>query len=136
VAESKDSPKSTRKVKNPETFRERAIKASEQSDQPKRSSRIKSAAGKPIRPVLSSVKRVRNNKVVRTLTAPFRFIGRFLLPKYFRESYQELKLVEWPNRKTSRQLTFAVLIFAFIFAVIVSIIDFGLDKLFKEVLLK
>jgi preprotein translocase SecE subunit len=136
VAESKDSPKSTRKVKNPETFRERAIKASGQNDQPKRSSRIKSAAGKPIRPVVSLVKRAGRNKVVRTAAVPLRFIGRFLFPKYFRESYRELRLVEWPNRKTSRDLTFAVLIFAFIFAVIVSIIDYGLDKLFKEVLLK
>ena len=136
MAESKDSPKSTRKVKNPETFRQRAIKAGEQNQQPGRRSRLRSAAGKPVRPVVAGVKKFSRLKPVRLATAPLRFVGRFLFPKYFRESYRELKLVKWPDRKTSRDLTFAVLIFAFIFAVIVSIIDYGLDKLFKEVLLK
>ena len=136
MAESNDSPKKTRKVRNPETFRERVIKAGEQDQQPDRRRRLRKAAARPVRPVVRSLKRFGKLKPVRILTWPFRLIGKLLAPKYVRDSYKELKLVEWPNRKKSRELTFAVIVFAIVFAVIVSIIDYGLDKLFKEVLLK
>lgn len=132
-------PKSTkviRKVKNPETFRERAVKASEQEAQPKRSHKLRNAAGRPVRPVVGGAKRVGQNKVFRAITSPIRLIGRVLFPKYFRNSYRELKQVKWPNRRESRQLTFAVLMFSLAFGVVVALVDYGLDKLFREVLLK
>jgi preprotein translocase SecE subunit len=66
----------------------------------------------------------------------FRWIGYVLLPPYFRNSWRELRKVEWPNRKQSVQLTGAVIIFAVIFGGIVAGVDFGLDKAFKEILLK
>jgi preprotein translocase SecE subunit len=65
-----------------------------------------------------------------------RVIGRILLPRYFRNSWKELRLVTWPGFKQSRQLTGAVILFAVIFGVVVALLDFGLDKVFKEVLLK
>ena len=72
-------------------------------------------------------------------TKPFRFIGRvlskILFLSYFRESWRELRQVTWPNRKETIQLTFAVFIFAVTFALFIGVIDFGLDKLFREVLL-
>ncbi|MDL2342180.1 MAG: preprotein translocase subunit SecE [Patescibacteria group bacterium] len=139
-ADAKDSSKvaatSTRKVKNPETFRERALKASEQSQQPDRRSRIRSVAGKPARPIAGIAKKASGNKVLRVLAKPFRLLGRILFPKYFRNSYRELRQVQWPDRRESRQLTFAVLAFAFVFGAFVAILDFGLDKLFRGVLLK
>ncbi len=131
-----DAAKPTRTVKNPETFRERALKASEQSQQPDRRSRLRSVAGKPAKPIASAVRRVGQNKVSRVISQPFRFIGRLIFPKYFRNSYRELLQVQWPDRSESRQLTFAVLAFAVVFGVIVAIVDFGLDKLFRGVLLK
>lgn len=136
MAESKDSPKSVRKVKNPETFRERAIKASEKVDQPTKRGRIRSAAGRPVKPVVRAARKVGSTKPARIIGWPFRFLGRILVPKYVRNSYQELKLVEWPDRKKTRQLTTAVLIFAVVFAAVVSAVDFVLEKLFREVLLK
>ncbi len=66
----------------------------------------------------------------------FRWIGYVLLPPYFRNAYRELRKVEWPNRKQSWQLTWAVIIFAVIFGVIIAVVDYGLDKLFKQILLK
>lgn len=75
---------------------------------------------RPLRPV---------GRVIRT-------IGRFIVPRYFRNSFRELRQVTWPNRRESWRLTSAVLFFSVIFGVIVAAVDFGLDKLFKEVLLK
>ena len=128
--------KSVRKVKNPETFRERAVKASEQSSQPSRRSRFGSAAIRPARPVVGAARQVGNNKAVKIAAIPFRLLGRLVFPKYFRNSYRELRQVKWPDARESRQLTFAVLAFAIVFGVLVAIVDFGLDKLFRGVLLK
>lgn len=72
-------------------------------------------------------------------TRPVRFIGRILskvlFVGYFVNSWRELRKVTWPNRKQTIQLTFAVFVFAIIFAVFVSVVDFGLDKLFRKVFL-
>lgn len=65
-----------------------------------------------------------------------RIVGRILLPRYLRNAGRELRLVTWPNAKESRQLTFAVVIFAVIFGVLIAGVDYGLDKLFKGILLK
>lgn len=115
-----DKPKAKRLVKNPETFRERALKASQDADQPKKAAKLKSAGGKVAKPTAGPLK-----KFLRILT-----------PKYIRNSWQELRKVTWPSWKESRQLTFAVLIFAVIFGAIIALVDFGLDKLFRNILLK
>lgn len=61
---------------------------------------------------------------------------RYVIPKYFREAWHELKDVKWPNRKDTAKLTLAVFIFAIIFGILVAITDYGLDKVFKKILLK
>jgi preprotein translocase SecE subunit len=70
---------------------------------------------------------------------PFRVIGKvlgyILLVPYFRSSLVELKQVTWPDWKLSWRLTWAVLVFSVFFGVIVAIVDFGLDKLFKQLIL-
>jgi preprotein translocase SecE subunit len=65
-----------------------------------------------------------------------RFLGRILGLTYIRDSWRELRLVAWPTRTQSRQLTFAVIIFSVIFGGLIALVDLGLNKLFKEVLLK
>lgn len=67
---------------------------------------------------------------------PMRILGLILLPRYFRNSWKELRQVTWPNRKQSWQLTSAVIIFATIFGILIAAVDFGLNKLFKELLLR
>ncbi|MGI9027466.1 MAG: preprotein translocase subunit SecE [Candidatus Saccharimonadales bacterium] len=59
-----------------------------------------------------------------------------LAPKFMREAGQEIKLVTWPNFRETIRLTMAVFIFAVIFASIVGVLDYGLDKLFREVIIK
>ncbi len=63
-------------------------------------------------------------------------ISLILWPRYFRNSWRELRQVTWTNGKQSRQLTTAVVLFATIFGVLIALLDFGLDKVFKQVLLK
>ena len=65
----------------------------------------------------------------------FRFIGKIFWPTYFRESWKELRQVTWPTRRETWQLTLAVIIFSTIFGVIVAVVDYGLNKLFKQLLI-
>lgn len=67
---------------------------------------------------------------------PFLFIARFLIPPYIRNSGRELAMVDWPDRRQTRQLTGAVILFTIVFGTLVAILDFGLDKLFKQVIVK
>lgn len=60
---------------------------------------------------------------------------RHLLPRYLREAGAELKQTEWPNRRETWKLTFAVFLFAIIFGLVIALVDFGLDKVFRKVLL-
>ncbi|MEI6480759.1 MAG: preprotein translocase subunit SecE [Candidatus Saccharibacteria bacterium] len=73
-------------------------------------------------------------------TRPVRFVGRVLsrvlLLRYFRDSWKELRLVTWPDRKETRQLTLAVFAFAIVFGLMVTVTDYGLDKVFKKLILK
>lgn len=65
-----------------------------------------------------------------------RFIGRILGLGYIRSSWQELKQVTWPTRREGRRLTTAVVIFSVVFGALIAVVDYGLDKLFKQILLK
>ena len=131
--------KSKRKVRNPETFRERAIKAAENEGRPLRTRRLGQAAGKVGRPVIGTVGRTGSKvaafKPFRIFRRPLRLLGRLLWPKYLRNSFQELKLVKWPNWPESRRLTVAVLIFAIIFGATIAGVDYVLDKIFRKILL-
>lgn len=65
----------------------------------------------------------------------FRIIGYILVPPYLRNSWGELKQVTWPGRKETFQLTLAVLAFAVIFGILVTTVDYGLEKVFKRIIL-
>ena len=128
-----------------ETVREKATKAREVLDaapsKPKRRrvvGRVLSAPFRglawlghktPLRQIGHGIRWVFHTRIMR-------FLGRVLGLKFVRDSWKELRLVTWPNRKQSRQLTSAVIIFSILFGALVALVDFGLDKLFKEVILK
>lgn len=79
------------------------------------------------------------NLAMRTLVDIFRpifWLLRHIIPRYIRNSFAELRQVTWPNRKQSRQLTTAVVLFSIVFGFLVATLDYGLDKLFKKVFLK
>jgi preprotein translocase SecE subunit len=123
--------------KKRETVRERANKST------------KKAANTPrIRKIASSANKTRG-KVGAVLTKEFTPIktgeskvGKYLgkkkrvTPMYFVESFKELRKVSWPSRKTVAKLTIAVFLFSFFMATMVKALDYGFDKLFKNVILK
>jgi len=65
-----------------------------------------------------------------------RFLGRIVGFSFVRNSWKELKTVTWPSWRESRRLTTAVIVFSVVFGALIAAVDFGLDKLFKQFLLK
>lgn len=65
-----------------------------------------------------------------------RLLGRILGLSFIRGSWRELKEVTWPTRREGRRLTTAVIIFSVVFGALIALVDYGLDKLFKQLLLK
>ena len=127
------------RVRKVETVRERNEKISAKaqakaSKAPKR--RVLRAATKVAKPL---------SKPMRILTWPFRtrpmravgrFLGRLFWPRYFRNSYKELRLVEWPSRMNTWKLTFAVLIFALVFGLAAAGVDLILDKIIRRIVFR
>lgn len=99
-----------------------------------------SSAKEVVKKPLKKVHQVGKKEVY--LPLPDNKAGKFLnkrrsfVPKYFRESWAELKLVTWPTRKETWKLTLAVFVFAISFGAVIALVDFGLDKIFKALLLK
>lgn len=118
-----------RLVKKAETVREKAERAAEDSQQPRRLHATKRRASAPFRAIGTGGKKLGKYK-------PFRILGFIIVPPYFRNSWKELRQVTWPKFPVSFRLTFAVIVFAIVFGCLVAALDYGLDKLFKQVLLK
>ena len=91
-----------------------------------------------VKPAVHRVKSRKSNKLFGVLLRPLRIfrVLRFLVPPYVKNSFNELRQVTWPSRRETIKLTFAVFMFAIIFGALITITDFGLDKIFKKVLLK
>lgn len=122
-------------VKNPETFRERAAKAADTPEKVKRTIRLRETGGKVTRPAGNFMAKVFSKPPFSWLARPLRLIGHVILPRYIRNSWRELRLVQWPSRHESLRLTRAVLIFATIFGVSVAALDYVLNKLFRSILI-
>ncbi len=131
-----EQPKSKRVVKNPETFRERAIKATTEGEKPQKRAVVRSGIKAVFSPIGRVFKGFFGLKIFKPLRTPLRILGKILIPVYFRNSWKELKLVTWPSFKESLRLTYAVLIFAIVFGISIAVVDYGLDILFKKILLK
>ena len=82
------------------------------------------------------LRRLGRIKLIQIIGKILKLVGRFVIPKYFRSSYAELKQVTWPSFSESRKLTFAVLAFAIVFGALVATLDYGLSNLFRIILLK
>ncbi len=132
----KASPKKVPRVRKKPSFREQANKARVSAG---KTGRLRKTARGIKRPftVISN-----QGKKEYYLPMPDNKVGRFLnkrrgiIPVYFKEAWAELRRVTWPTRKETWKLTFAVFIFAVVFGLLISVTDYGLDKLFKKVILK
>ncbi len=129
--------KKKRVIKKTETIREKATKKTDAA--PKRR-RLRNAANSVSRP-LKTVHRL-SQKEYHPIKLPDNKAGRFLTtgrrvtPSFFREAWAEVRQVKWPNRSETTKLTIAVLIFAITFGTIIAVVDYGLDNLFRELILK
>lgn len=122
-------------TKKTTSVRETAEKQRAKDAKPRKLKQTASGAAKPVRTALHFGKReyyipLPNNKVGRFLNKKRRFV-----PKYFRESWAELRQVTWPDRKTTIKLTIAVFVFSAIFMIMISVVDYGLTKLFRNIIL-
>ena len=112
-----------------QTVREKTEQTATDASKPSRKSKVLRLIARPLRPVgrmLAAIERFK----------PIHVVGLVVVPRYFRNSWKELRQVTWPNRKETRQLTVAVMVFATIFGILIALTDYGLDKVFKKVILK
>ena len=141
-ASSKEVAKKTeakkKRVRKPkQTIRERNVKAKENEGKEKRVRKAANATAST------------SKKVGRALTTEYHLTerkennddhgffskSRSLTPRYFRASGQEIRKVPWPGFKTTWKLVFAVFVFAAIIGGFIAALDWGLEKLFREVIL-
>ena len=130
MADSESSKPKRRVVKKAETVRELAEKSA--NAQPKKRGIVRLTLhyiGKPFVLIGKQLAKLGRFK-------PFRVLGFIIVPPYFRNSWKELKLVTWPTGREAWRLTLAVIIFSIIFGVMIAGVDWVLDKVFKQVLLK
>ena len=140
----RQSARAKRRLRAPsETVREKAVKA--QADiadtRPTKKHRLGRVLSAPFRALgwlghVPPLRQIGHGLRWFFLLRPLRFLGKILGLRYIRDSWRELKLVTWPSRTQSRQLTVAVVIFSVVFGGLIAIVDFGLDKLFKQVIIK
>lgn len=137
-----DAKKKRRVVKKaPETVRQKREKAADVKPKQRRVRQTASKAGTPLKAIGRAIRKVFRPfsfllKPFRTRPARFagRILAKILLVNYIRNSWKELRLVEWPDRRSTFKLTVAVFIFAIVLSSLVAVLDFGLDKLFRQIL--
>jgi preprotein translocase SecE subunit len=135
VADSEPSKNTKRRLRAPaQTVREKAEKAQATSEKPARGRRLKAAATTSKKP-FAKLGKVFDRQPFRFIGLIFHYIGLVLVPRFVRNSFKELRLVTWPNAKQTRQLTTAVILFAVVFGAVITVVDYGLDKLFKALIL-
>ncbi len=119
-------------AKNTETLRQKTQK---QADKKPKRRVLRNTASRVTAP-LRTLKPLGKPFQAKPVRKTARIVSLIIWPRFFRGAWKELRLVVWPSRKETWRLATAVFIFAIVFGIIVAITDFGLDKLFKNVILK
>ncbi len=123
---------SKRTIKKSETVRERASKSVDAKPKRRVLRGTASKVGRPLKALAPLAKPFK----VKPVRKVGRVVGFVLWPSFFRGAWKELRQVVWPNRKETWRLTTAVFVFALVFGALIAITDYGLDKLFRTVILK
>lgn len=113
---------------------EAATKQAEAEPKKKRTRGVFSKIGRPFAILFGFL-----GKILKPLAPIGRFLRKilnWLVPRYFINSWREVKQVTWPSRKETWRLTGAVFVFALVFGALVAGVDKGLDEFFKKVILK
>jgi preprotein translocase SecE subunit len=149
VADSDQAPvRKKRRLRAPtETVRERAVKVQEAAANPTPTKRglIFRGFTAPLRFVGHGLAWLSHRPPLKQIgrslrwfftRRPMKFLGRMLGFGYIISSFREVKLVSWPTMRQSLRLTQAVIIFSVIFGALIAGVDYGLDKIFKQIILK
>ena len=134
--------KKEEEVKKPKPVRKKqqTVRQRSETEQNRKPRRLRSTAGKIASPLKKA--RVLGKREYHVVPLPDNRAGNILrkrvriFPSFVVNAWREIRLVTWPGRSETIRLTIAVFVFAVVFAVIVGFLDYGLDKLFKEVILK
>lgn len=118
-----------RRLRTQPTLREKTERVSDTRS--KSSSRAKQRLASPFRALGAAIAKLWRSKAF----TPLRWVGRVVVPRYFRNAFAELKLVQWPKARLVWRLTGAVLVFGLIMGLAVAGLDWVFEKLFREVLL-
>jgi preprotein translocase SecE subunit len=127
--------KDKRSSKKTETLRERTERTSNAAPKSRRLQATASKLGKPVHAARKVGRKefhlpMPDNRFGRILSKRIRF-----MPRFFKDAWKELRLVEWPNARMTMRLTFAVFVFSVVFGAIITAVDYGLDKVFRKVFL-
>lgn len=77
-----------------------------------------------------------DNKSAKRTKKPFILFRPFIaLGRYIRDSWRELRKVEWPSRHATWKMTLAVIVFCVIIGVLVLVLDWASQWLIQEVIL-
>jgi preprotein translocase SecE subunit len=124
------SDKEDKKPRNkPLTVRERAEKAIEDASKPNKKEVTENTSENKKRKLLKKKAKTEKPKKDKK---PRRF---HIIPKFIRLAFREIRLVTWPDARTTFKLSTAVIIFATIFAILISLVDYGFGKIFQKVFL-
>jgi preprotein translocase SecE subunit len=133
MAEDMKAKKGLRKV---ESMRDKSAKGETAGT---KSRRLKGAVKQSARPFKAASRVAKKEYFIvqprQTGTKSFLTRSRRWTPGYFRSAYGELKQVTWPSRKESWKLVSAVFIFSIAFGLVITIVDYGLEKLFRKAFL-
>ncbi len=123
MSNKKNKAKSSAKRSNKTTVTVKKSTDTTVVDKPISTKKVQPAVGKPEAKQPANPKRERPKKGL---------LER--LNHYFKESWRELKKVQWPNRKATWSLTIAVILFTAFFSVVILLIDIVFQELFNLIL--
>lgn len=132
-----DKQQTGRRRRKPESVRERAQKAEAAKGRQPRRRKLSRAASKPAGRIrnwlgtyIATHEHDESSRLKNFLTKP-----RSPVPSYISGAFNEIRLVTWPTFKEAMRLTLAVFVFAIAIAMLVSALDWVLDKAFQEIIL-
>jgi preprotein translocase SecE subunit len=136
MAEEVAKQRKKRRLKAAPTMREKAEKVQAKAGKQSRLRKIR-VIGVPVKLAAKA-----GMKEYHPIKLPDNRLGRFLrkrvrfMPKYFIESWRELRLVTWPSNRQTMRLVIAVFLFATIFGALIGVTDSLLENIFRRIIVQ
>jgi preprotein translocase subunit SecE len=123
------------KLRKPSSsMRESAAQSRARAEKPKRVRKAASAAKKPVSS-LGAILTKEYHLIEPKDQTKFFTKSRSITPRFLSSAWSEMRQVTWPKRKETWRLVFAVFVFAITLGVLIAVLDYGLEKLLREVIL-